>query len=64
MSLFFLVDLQLIAEIWFSKGKAHLKLKQHDEALNSFEEALKLDPENQDVLNAKKELLELMNYVF
>ncbi|WP_321421024.1 tetratricopeptide repeat protein [uncultured Methanobacterium sp.] len=50
-----------IAEIWLSKGKAHKKLKQHDEALKSYEEALKLDPENQEVLNAKKELLEAMN---
>jgi len=50
-----------IAEIWLSKGKAHKKLKQHDEALKSYEEALKLDPENQEVLNAKKELLGLMN---
>lgn len=50
-----------IAEIWLSKGKAHKKLKQQDEALKSYEEALKLDPENQEVLNAKKELLWLMN---
>jgi tetratricopeptide (TPR) repeat protein len=50
-----------IAKVWLNKGKAYQKLQQLDEALNSFEEALKLDPENQEVLKAKKELLGLMN---
>ena len=47
-----------LAEIWFSKGNAHLKLQNYDEALKAFDESLKLDSDNEDVLNAKKGVYE------
>lgn len=49
-----------LAEIWFSKGNAHLKLQQYDEALKDFDESLKLDSDNEDALKAKEEVLKLM----
>jgi tetratricopeptide (TPR) repeat protein len=49
-----------IAEIWFSKGNAHLKLQHYDEALKAFDESLKLDSDNEDALKAKEEVLKLM----
>jgi tetratricopeptide (TPR) repeat protein len=49
-----------LAEIWFSKGIAHQKLQQYDEASISFDQALKLDPDNKDVLNAKKRVLRMI----
>lgn len=49
-----------LAEIWFSKGNAHLKLQHYDEALKAFDESLKLDSDNEDALKAKEEVLKLM----
>lgn len=46
-----------LTELWIKKGKAHQKLQQYNVALECFEKALKLDPDSEDAINAKVELL-------
>lgn len=45
-----------IAKIWINKGKAHQNLSEFSEALESFNQALILDPDSEEAQELKKEV--------
>jgi tetratricopeptide (TPR) repeat protein len=48
------------AELWFNRGEVLKELKRYDDALNSLNKALKLEPDCKPALKMKKELIQIM----